>query len=74
MADNGVGVDASLAQTVFEPFVMANEARTGANGSGLGLAISRKIIQKMGGSIHLEMPPHTPYKTEFVIELPAQKE
>lgn len=74
VADNGVGVDASLAQTVFEPFVMANEARTGANGSGLGLAISRKIIQKMGGSIHLEMPPHTPYKTEFVIELPAQKE
>lgn len=53
---------------------MANEARTGANGSGLGLAISRKIIQKMGGSIHLAMPPHTPYKTEFVIELPAQKE
>ena len=53
--DDGPGVPADALPNLFDVFYRADPARS-AKGSGLGLAISRKIIERMGGTIHAELP------------------
>ncbi|MGP7796064.1 ATP-binding protein [Sphingomonas sp. CLY1604] len=48
IADNGTGVDASLADTLFTPFASAKP-----EGLGLGLAIARDIAREFGGELDL---------------------
>ncbi len=48
VADTGIGMDPSRAETVFERFVKLNEF---VPGTGLGLAICKSIVRKLGGSI-----------------------
>jgi signal transduction histidine kinase len=54
-ADNGPGVQADALSKLFDVFYRADPSRN-KKGSGLGLAISAKIIERMGGSIHAELP------------------
>ncbi|GKS96615.1 sensor histidine kinase [Acidovorax sp. SUPP2825] len=49
VADSGPGIDAELAQRLFQPF-SAGDVRTG---SGLGLAICQEIVQALDGQIEL---------------------
>ena len=49
VADNGPGVDASIVERIFEPYVS-----TKPKGSGLGLAIVKRIIDEHGGQIRVE--------------------
>lgn len=46
--DNGPGIDPSVADSLFEPFVT-----TRAKGTGLGLAIVKRIVDQHGGSVTL---------------------
>jgi signal transduction histidine kinase len=61
-ADNGPGVPPDSVEKLFNVFYRADSSRNnaarsgGRTGSGLGLAISAKIIAKMGGTIHAELP------------------
>ena len=55
-ADDGPGVDADMLPKLFDVFYRTDPSRSKL-GSGLGLAISVKIIERMGGSIHAELPP-----------------
>jgi signal transduction histidine kinase len=55
-ADNGPGVQAEMLPKLFDVFYRTDPSRS-KTGSGLGLAISVKIIERMGGSIHAELPP-----------------
>ncbi|MEX2572053.1 MAG: GAF domain-containing sensor histidine kinase [Gemmatimonadota bacterium] len=50
--DNGCGIPLDKLESVFEPFVQADESlsRT-AEGMGLGLSISRHLARDMGGSL-----------------------
>lgn len=52
VADDGPGVPAAIAPTLFDPFV---SGRSG--GSGLGLAIARRIAERHGGTLALESRP-----------------
>jgi two-component system NtrC family sensor kinase len=49
--DNGPGVPADRADTIFHPFMT-----TKARGTGLGLATSRRLIELQGGRLWLENP------------------
>ena len=53
--DNGPGVQADTLLKLFDVFYRTDPSRN-KKGSGLGLAISAKIIERMGGSIHAELP------------------
>lgn len=70
VADNGVGIPPELADTLFEPFVTSNRARTSGGGTGLGMAIVKKVAELHGGSIRLVRPPHEGWHTEFELTLP----
>jgi two-component system sensor histidine kinase VicK len=47
--DQGIGVDPSIKERLFEKFVMKSE-----KGAGLGLYLSRKIVEAHGGAIWIE--------------------
>ena len=51
--DNGGGVSAEEANTVFEKFKRGNRAHN-EQGAGLGLAISRALMRLMGGDLTVE--------------------
>ena len=72
IADNGVGIPPAIADTLFEPFVIGNQARTTGCGTGLGMAIVKRIVELHHGTIRLVLPPREGYQTEFEIMLPRQ--
>ena len=61
--DNGPGVPASLATTIFEPFV----SRGREAGTGLGLTLAQHIAQEHGGLVRLDQS--APGKTVFTLTL-----
>ena len=72
IADNGVGIPPAIADTLFAPFVIGNQARTTGCGTGLGMAIVKRIVELHHGTIRLVLPPRDGYRTEFEIMLPRQ--
>jgi serine/threonine protein kinase/signal transduction histidine kinase len=53
IADNGPGISAEFAGSIFEPFFSTK----GAKGTGLGLSIVRKLVNEMGGTIEVVSAP-----------------
>lgn len=51
--DTGCGISESDQQRIFEHYQRAS-APEGAEGSGLGLAITRRLVQRMGGTIRVD--------------------
>jgi signal transduction histidine kinase/CheY-like chemotaxis protein len=52
VSDTGVGIDATLIERMFEPFVQADVSMTRQfGGNGLGLAIAKELVELMGGAI-----------------------
>jgi two-component system, OmpR family, sensor kinase len=68
--DDGPGVPAELAPTLFERFVRGTGDRGGS--FGLGLAIVKAVAESHGGSVTLESPPQG--GARFVVRLPAVDE
>ncbi len=64
ITDDGPGVDASIRDKLFQPFVSYGKE----NGTGLGLTIAQKIVQDHHGSLHLESS--VPGRTIMEIILP----
>lgn len=71
VADNGEGIPADRIDTIFDPFVVGSDARSGG-GSGLGLSITRRLVELHGGSIALHNRPQS--GAVFVIRLPLPEE
>lgn len=69
VADNGPGIPEDIKDSLFEPFVTGNRARTPKAGTGLGMAIVRTIVDLHNGEIRLVEKPENGYKTEFNIEI-----
>lgn len=68
VADNGSGVPAAAAASIFDPFTRGPNAAP-RSGSGLGLAIVRRILEVLGGSVRLDRDYSQ--GARFVLRLPA---
>ena len=67
--DTGIGMTEEFQKYVFEPFAQEHTgSRTKFAGTGLGMAISKKLVEKMGGTINLESEKGV--GTTFVIRVP----
>ena len=63
ITDHGCGIDASIADRLFEPLFT-----TKAEGLGMGLAVCRSVVENHGGRISFE--PNPKGGTVFRIALP----
>ncbi|MEG3907375.1 ATP-binding protein [Microcoleus sp. w2-18bC1] len=52
--DTGIGMAPEQLEKIFLPFEQVGNSQQKAEGTGLGLAIAQKIVQMMGGEIHVE--------------------
>lgn len=58
VTDSGIGIDSTLHDTIFEPFVQADGSDSRHyGGTGLGLAISRRLAAAMGGTLRVASTP-----------------
>lgn len=53
IGDDGPGIPEELREKIFEPFVVAENARSNGQGSGLGLSIAKKIVENHKGRIRI---------------------
>ncbi len=52
--DTGIGIAEDDLNKIFSPFQQVGDARYHAEGTGLGLAISKRLVEMMGGELHVE--------------------
>lgn len=69
VSDNGPGIDKKEQKAIFEKFyrIQSNNIHN-TKGLGLGLFLVKNIVNKYGGTLHLESEPNQ--GTTFKIELP----
>ncbi|HAJ74384.1 MAG TPA: hypothetical protein DCM49_06285 [Lachnospiraceae bacterium] len=71
VADDGIPIEESLVDNIFDPFTRADSARsTVSGGSGLGLSIAHKIADMHGGNLVLNQPCGGGYTKAFEIYVP----
>ena len=67
--DTGIGMAEEFQKHIFEPFAQEHAgSRTKFAGTGLGMPISKKLVEKMGGTITFESEEGA--GTTFVIRVP----
>lgn len=68
--DQGKGIPESEHNRVFERMYTLEDSRNRLyQGSGLGLTITKRLVERMGGSIHLHSVPHQ--RTVFSVTFKA---
>lgn len=67
IADNGLGIDKSYFDVIFQPFKRLHSNKD-YEGSGLGLSICKRIVEKHNGKIELDSEPGK--GTRFIIDFP----
>ncbi len=75
--DHGIGIEKAQQLIIFEPFKQIDTLLTRKyGGTGLGLSIARKLINMMGGEIHVDSEPGKGSRFYFTIHVavPANKQ
>ena len=68
--DSGEGIAPDALDRVFEPFWRGEAARS-SPGAGLGLALAKRIVEALGGEIHVRSAP--PSGSRFAVLLPDRR-
>lgn len=69
--DTGIGISEKFLEHIFDPFEREkNTTFSGIHGTGLGLTITKKLVDRMGGTIAVTSAPDE--GSRFVIRLPLR--
>ncbi|MDT8999376.1 PAS domain S-box protein [Paucibacter sp. APW11] len=72
VADTGIGIAEEHRERLFSAFSQAEASTTRRfGGTGLGLAISQRLVQLMGGHLHLDSEVGHGSRFSFVLKLPV---
>ncbi|MFH1113927.1 MAG: PAS domain S-box protein [Pseudomonadota bacterium] len=72
--DSGVGLSADKIPKLFDSFFQADGSTTRKyGGSGLGLTITKRLVEMMGGKIHVESEPEKGSMFFFALEFEFQE-
>jgi signal transduction histidine kinase len=71
--DTGRGIDENALATLYQPIRRRGGGRRGYQiaGTGLGLSICRKLVNAMGGELHLETRPNWGTRFSFELDMPV---
>ncbi|WP_158498779.1 ATP-binding protein [Magnetospira sp. QH-2] len=67
--DNGIGIDPSQREAVFDVFRRLHDRESAVAGSGIGLAICRKILDRHGGRIWVDSAPGEGCRFQFTLPI-----
>ena len=71
VADNGIGIDPSMLELIFEPFIQTRQSLERSQGGlGLGLAIVTNLVKLHGGTVRARSDGRGT-GSEFVMSLPG---
>jgi signal transduction histidine kinase/DNA-binding response OmpR family regulator len=71
ITDTGIGIEKKKLEHIFEKFTQADNSTTRVyGGTGLGLSISRRIVELMGGHMHVSSELGTGSTFQFSVPLP----
>jgi signal transduction histidine kinase/CheY-like chemotaxis protein len=70
ITDTGIGISPEHLEHIFEPFEQVGEQKRHAKGTGLGLAISKKLVELMGGQLHVSSQLNLGTQFGFELVLP----
>lgn len=71
VADHGIGIDPTEVERIFQRFYQVDSSSTRTfRGAGLGLSLVRELLQRLGGSIHVESSPGE--GSTFTVTLPPR--
>ena len=68
ITDTGIGISPDFLPHIFENFARENSSLSGVYGAGLGLPVVKKLLELMGGTIHVESSPGK--GTRVTVEIP----
>ena len=70
--DTGIGIDSTLHEAIFEPFIQADGSHTRRyGGTGLGLTIARRLAEALGGHLTVDSAPEQ--GSCFRLAVPVQR-
>jgi signal transduction histidine kinase/CheY-like chemotaxis protein len=73
--DTGIGIAPGKREAIFDAFTQADGSHTRRfGGSGLGLTITRRLVDLMGGELHLDSEPGRGSCFFFEVPMPAAAE
>jgi signal transduction histidine kinase len=70
ITDQGIGIEKEKQKMIFEPFNQIDNSFTRKyGGTGLGLSIAKKLVNMMGGDIHVDSEPGKGSRFYFTVQL-----
>ena len=75
VTDEGIGISKEFQKEMFEPFTQEHSgARSEYKGTGLGLSITKRILDRMGGTIRVESEQNVGTTFIWQLTFPIDKE